>query len=471
MFRKYVVSIGALLLLPACIDSGSVLPVSDSFDLETYQGTWQSDGYGYILQIEQSGLALYDVSLDVCIKKQIPSSYLAANMSHFEMLSENSIEVSATKGASSYRFDKINGLPEECSHVADKSKVATFDYFARVMADHYAFFDLYNVDWQERANTMRPLIKDDMTDQALYEVMTSMMVGLEDAHLSLSAEVAGEEVMYKPGRSIYLRPALDKAFAAQNEMESDRKFRRAWFTAHKNNIRQAILSGQENETFGGRIIWGTIGDIGYINFLGMRGFSDTELLQDEMAAAKSAIDQVMSEIKSSKAIIIDVTTNSGGEDELGRIFAGYFTDKPTLAYSKIALKADKKSAQEFHVQPAAENRFTGPVYIVTSDHTVSAAETFTLALRALPNVTHVGEVTRGALSDILDKSLPNDWELGLSNESYFDATGTLWEGQGVQPQKHVPIFQGKDIYTSHQEAMKEIIEFVRADLSKSNAEN
>lgn len=53
-----------------------------------------------------------------------------------------------------------------------------------------------------------------------------------------------------------------------------------------------------------------------------------------------------------------------------------------------------------------------PVFVLTSDVTVSAAGTLLLSLRALPNVTHLGATTRGALSDVLTKPLLNGWEVG-----------------------------------------------------------
>jgi len=60
-------------------------------------------------------------------------------------------------------------------------------------------------------------------------------------------------------------------------------------------------------------------------------------------------------------------------------------------------------------------------------------------MRSLPHVTHLGEPTSGALSDRLDKGLPNDWEFTLSNEVYRDIDGNTFEVTGITPTVAVPV--------------------------------
>jgi carboxyl-terminal processing protease len=73
------------------------------------------------------------------------------------------------------------------------------------------------------------------------------------------------------------------------------------------------------------------------------------------------------------------------------------------------------------------------VIVLTSDYTVSAAETATMALRALPSTIQIGQPTRGVLSDKLEKVLPNRWTFSLSNEVYVDPKGEVFEVRGVPP--------------------------------------
>jgi carboxyl-terminal processing protease len=86
---------------------------------------------------------------------------------------------------------------------------------------------------------------------------------------------------------------------------------------------------------------------------------------------------------------------------------------------------------------------------VTSDMTVSAGEVLTLALRALPQVTHAGEATRGAFSDVLEKTLPNGWIVELSNEVYTDNQGIVWEGRGITPEHAFSVLGGSNPLVTH----------------------
>ena len=465
--KKINIVILWLFLLIGCGSSGPKLPDSDSFNLRDFKGNWHSSEYGYFLKVNDQGMAMFDISHNLCIKKPISSQEIAAELTHYKKLNEVTIEVSPIKGARRYTFQRMSDdAIDKCNKALDKSPTATFENFTNLMKKHYAFFGLYHVNWDTVVEQHRANINQDTSDVSLYNTFSSMLVDINDAHLNLQAELNGTTKIYRNGKSRYLRPALDKAFKNQTQFDNAKKFRANWYRTYKSNIKNQLLSQQDNNDFDELIIWGSIGDIGYINILRMIGFSETGATKDEVEQAKLAMDHVMSQLKNSSAIIVDITANGGGEDEVSRMFASYFTEQPVLAYKKKIYGSDLPQ-QSFYIKPAKEHQFLGPTFLLTSDHSVSAAEIFTLAMRSIKNVTHVGETTRGALSDILDKDLPNGWRLGLSNEIYFDATGKSWESKGVPPQKQIDIFRGENIHTSHIQSMKVITDFVKNDLQKS----
>ena len=123
-----------------------------------------------------------------------------------------------------------------------------------------------------------------------------------------------------------------------------------------------------------------------------------------------------------------------------------------LAYTKVALGAQDVEPQPFHVEPSKRVSYLGPVYLLTSDVTVSAGETFTLYMRALPNVVHVGGTTRGAFSDMIEKPLPNGWSLALSAEIYRDPDGRSYEVRGLPPQVKREVFPEDDLTGGHARA-------------------
>jgi carboxyl-terminal processing protease len=81
-------------------------------------------------------------------------------------------------------------------------------------------------------------------------------------------------------------------------------------------------------------------------------------------------------------------------------------------------------------------------------------------MRALDNVRHVGEPTRGAFSNVLEKCLPNGWCLSLSNEIYTDHRGEVWEGRGIEPDVPISVFNPSDPLTGHPEAVRAVIELI-----------
>jgi carboxyl-terminal processing protease len=193
-------------------------------------------------------------------------------------------------------------------------------------------------------------------------------------------------------------------------------------------------------------------------------FTDTRLLNRERdgPVLERTLDEAMRRFERARAVIVDVTMNEGGFDHLARAVAARFAADRVTAYSKFAGDDPAAAPQPVDIVPAAAPRFPGPVYVLTSELTVSAAEIFTLAMRALPNVVHVGESTRGSLSDLLGKPLPNGWELTLSNEVYLDADGILWEGRGVRPEIAMEVFSKADVTRGHVDAVRKVVDLIDA---------
>lgn len=72
----------------------------------------------------------------------------------------------------------------------------------------------------------------------------------------------------------------------------------------------------------------------------------------------------------------------------------------------------------------------------------------------LSPVTIIGEPSNGALSDVLDKALPNDWSFGLSNEVYLDQSGKSHEVTGIIPQTEVVLYSIDDLENERNSAIE-----------------
>src|SRR5262249_50925259 len=130
-------------------------------------------------------------------------------------------------------------------------------------------------------------------------------------------------------------------------------------------------------------------------------------------ALDKALDEILGDARSLPALIVDVRINHGGDDPLGIQIAGRLTDRPYVAYAKRA-RNDAEAPQPWTEPQAAsvaagrEPRFLGRVVELIGPDTVSAGETFTMALLGRrPPVLRIGEPTQGVYSDILVRSLPN----------------------------------------------------------------
>jgi C-terminal processing protease CtpA/Prc len=99
--------------------------------------------------------------------------------------------------------------------------------------------------------------------------------------------------------------------------------------------------------------------------------------------------------------------------------------------------------------------------LLTSADSVSAAETFTMALLGRqPHVVRVGQNTQGVFSDVLGRKLPSGWTFGLPNEIYLTQEGKAFDGSGVPPDVEVPIFRAEDLASGRDSALDKALQLL-----------
>ena len=250
-----------------------------------------------------------------------------------------------------------------------------------------------------------------------------------------------------------------EAYASREGISRNKAILRHQKGYWKHDIREIL--GKRPKTVGrDGIKYGiTPNNVGYIAIMAEGNYVRGGNLEKDVQAAHRIMNEILSSFteQNVKAVIVDVSANMGGYDAVSLAIAGHFTDTEHLAYSKEAGDAIEPAVTPLYVRPAQGARFTGPVYVLTADLTRSAGETLTLALRALPNVTHAGQRTRGALSDEFYKALPNGWYISMSNEIYKDPKGRVWEGIGIEPEIPLTVFRTDDPTIGHVAAVREIL--------------
>lgn len=174
---------------------------------------------------------------------------------------------------------------------------------------------------------------------------------------------------------------------------------------------------------------------------------------DNSQALGAALDAIFtpSRIANWRGLVIDDRFNTGGDDALGLQLAARLTNTAYLAYTKQARDDPTNPhhygpAHQVNLTPAEARRYTGPIWLLTSDLTVSAGETFAEALLArTPAPTRIGTPTQGVFSDDMHRHLPNGWSFTLGNEAYLAPDGHNYEGAGIPPTIPTPVFTPADL--------------------------
>lgn len=323
-----------------------------------------------------------------------------------------------------------------CSSSSPPEEV--FETVWQTFDERYALFEVKSINWQELHDTYRPRVTSETTEEELFSILTEMLSPLNDNHVILSAESLGRD--FSAG---YLGAYFeDMGLAGAMEFLSERPLPERYFSG------PARTAGEDTFLYG----WVEDG-IGYVHF---GGFADE-------AGSAAAVDGILEELAGARALIIDIRRNSGGDDRVGKAIADRFADRKRLymvTRDRIGPRhGDFDDPRYWHVEPSAV-AFTGPVILLTSRLSVSAAENFALAMRVLPHVTVVGDTTSGCFADMEWHDLPNGWRFSVSRNLFVDYTGKCWEGIGVPPDIHVP---GEHIDGDVDRAFETALELLQGD--------
>ncbi|NOK38193.1 S41 family peptidase [Corallococcus exercitus] len=423
-------------------------------------GVWRSRGYGWLLTVSPEGLRLHHETAAGCHPDPSSSTELEEMFGGQEPGPSADVrDFLAAPGETRYRFDRLAALPADCDTHRAWSALELFDVFRATFAEHYASFPRRDPDWLARLDAQRSRVTPDMDGRALFTLFADALRSLNDAHVELLADDAASDTLTYEARPTGTFAMLDQTAVAMARPARD--VQREWMRAYRDGILQTVLRGEGHHVANQRILWGFAAPrVAYLNLLTMGGFvaaaeGQTSTLAQELAALEPVLDEALTAFAGADVLVLDVSNNRGGHDAVARAIAERFTAQPRRAYTKWATGAKDVPPQVFTLQPTPRPSFHGPVYVVTSDVTVSAGEVLTLALRALPNVVQVGTATRGAFSDMLVKPLPNGWTVHLSNEHYADMTGQDFEARGLPPQRPLDVFgDGKDPWHAHARALR-----------------
>jgi carboxyl-terminal processing protease len=416
------------------------------------RGAWKSRGYGWIVQFGPDGAQLFQAAGEGCYPDPRRESDPDGVMTLWRSEGQGTITLTGDPSGTRYLFDRLPNLPTPCIAAAAWTPDRIVAFAADTFAEVYPRSTERGLDWKARKAEALAKVSPTATDVQLWTALSGLLAGLDDPHVELHGMVDGARRDLEPGDP----PTLIRVHAA--DPAGDEK---AWLQAYREGVLTQVLQGRGRQAANNRVFWGGVDDIGYLNLVTMGAFA-RNAAPDDPRPLDAVLDEAMAAFAGAKAVIVDVSNNRGGYDTISARIAARFADQPQLAYSKVAVGA-KAPPQPLRVEPAGGPRFTGPVYLVTSDVTVSAGETFALMMKALPNVKQVGMTTRGAFSDQLPKPLPNGWALALPAELYKGPKGEDMEGRGLAPDMPLDVFPANDLNGGHAKAIQALMAKIRAE--------
>jgi len=416
---------------------------------ESLNGNWESVGSGLILEIKDStSYQFYDITSISCLPNR-KGSFKELQKS----LTLENDTLNLLIGVITYKFTRSKALPQLCVETntkKNKNPLYNFEVFAETVKEHYAFFELNKINWNQLYKQQKGKLTEKSTDVELYQVIEETLELLNDNHAFLEAT---EEVNNE----------LEKQSNKEQKEETDTKnlpeygdFEVAGIAA-KHHL-QVDLTRDYKFQFP-LIQWGKMNDdVGYIQVKSMWLFADLdvpkkridevgyvdafvetfnqmydgEYVKEEVKEVTKIMDMVMKDLSEMKSIIIDVRFNGGGQDAVSFEILSRFIPKGKLQIATQKLRYGNRFTPLLPLYiDGNTNAFTKPVYVLTSQQTGSAAEALSIATMAMNNAKRIGSATSGALSTALEKTLPNGWSFAISNEIYMDNNGKAYENIGI----------------------------------------
>lgn len=448
-------SLLVLSILCACFTAGA-------YDLT---GVWASEGYGRIIQVSNDTVSIFGVTSISCVWREDSSlDDFVSRINRINRSEEDWFSFYDEGGITRYDYRRIASLPARCTNARNAKPNPdpefNFEVFWNSFNENYAFFDTHDVDWDAVYRRFRPKVTAKTSDAELHQVLSDMIAVLDDRHVSLTAEGFPRRYSGHPGT---LQKLLQKELPQSEEPSRDRIRDIA-----KSVIAENYLKNSRKEAIGGEFTWGWAADgIAYFSVDSMwygSVLGEDATLRDSLREVDRVMDRVVRDLDGAQGFIVDARWNGGGEDSNALQIAGHFTDQQLLALTKRARKGDGLTPeQEVFIPSHAIERFAGPVVYLCSRDTLSAAEIFSMAMLAMPNVTSLGEPTVGALSDTHSVYLPNGWEVRMSNEIYKAVDGNVYESQGIPVDVYLPPSADATLESYIRLGMDKAISLLRAE--------
>ncbi len=321
-----------------------------------------------------------------------------------------------------FLFLLISTLAASCSSLVvdspeDENQREVFETLWQEFDNVYPYFDHKNVEWRSVYNVFDAQFDENgRVPRPLANILWEMLSQLEDGHVRLiTPSRIFDHVVNEPGTPRnFSFPVVERLFTVSSILPTNEPL--PFFFRIKK-----IQTSQNGPA--------VFEPIAYMH---LGGFPS-----DQKERWTLAFDAVFESSEAFEGIIIDIRDNIGGNDAVALYLAGKFASEK-VAFGNVQFRNgpendDLTAPTPRYVAPTSEVPFAKPTIILTNRWTLSAAESFALAMRAAANATIIGDKTGGSSGGPVVKELPNGWLYSISTWIETDLQGQFIEDVGVRP--------------------------------------
>ncbi len=295
----------------------------------------------------------------------------------------------------------------------NNNPVVNYNHFVTFLKEHYGLFPYKNINWDSLGTYYSRFVNDSTSSDSLFFLISRLAGNLRDKHLWLDNEKYAYN--FSIGKIAHIRQ-MDSIFASRQKYKN------------VNLIRSGYLNNKFQTSEINNFLSGKIGsDIGYLSL---------DWFDKDVHMVDSVMTDIINSFSDCNALIIDIRNNIGGTDSSALTVANHLVkSRQCYQISRIRVAGSVNYYSDpvyWYINPA-NVRFPKPVFVLINRYTISAAETFLLALIDQKHIRILGEPTAGAFSDSEDANLPNGWHFSYSIGVWTDSNGNLWEEKGIRP--------------------------------------
>jgi len=290
-----------------------------------------------------------------------------------------------------------------------------FSSIGQIVQSRYAFLQYKHINWDSLLTVYRPQVAEAAGDE-IYPVFYRLLGELKDIHVLLQTERGSSVFTYD-----WPRRQNGKAFSP--------------LVVRKYFDKELRLAGNKYMEY--EILPSNIGYV-YIST-----FTKGDWINE--------FDTIMDYLKNTKAIILDVRNNGGGNAYNCEFITSRFTTAPI---NDVFYLPDGTIYFSSVIEPRGSFQYQNPVAVLINGASLSAAELFPSLMKNIPTVTMIGDTTAGGGGGTDVFVLPSNKRIQLAVMYFKRFDGDMIEWNGVVPDILVPqteddIKQGRDKQLAH----------------------